>query len=432
MKSRHNKRTTAGKGMFFLTIVFFIASNSLILMGQREGYITFHTDFSEGSPQEAQVDIYKIIDGKEIFEASTYSALASKYAIKENLTLTRNPGIYDFIIKTYSPKHNLQVYYATIKGLIVKENSITYVGLNPICSGTLITVMASVGSIPLPVVPKTEADIITVKNALYDSDWATRKFAINMFSNSIQVVDEEVIEDIGTMATDDRYLAVRKEAINFLESRNLPVPYEPPYLYLTTFTNIDQWRWYHEDTDPKYSLNSAGYNIVTTNTAISAAWMKDLFAGNGFFGNDPKKLINYDIELDCIWNSGMDNGAFGLFLGNGGNYWVSGTHNPSPNIYNFYAFCISKNGSAIIFHFEDNQLKSTIANWTQVASSSITSHNTNRLKVEVRENQLTFFVNNILIGSFHADETYLSQCIGMVILHSMDVCFTRLAIIKKE
>lgn len=412
-----------------LLLLFFIITTSLISIvnadasqNNSQSYISFYTDFSDDKPVNSAVDIYKIIDNKEIFEATTFSPFASSVSTKENFTLTKEPGTYDFVIKAYSEKHNLQVIYGHINGLVVKENAITYVGIHNITGAAIGTAFISYGLTQLPVTPKA-SDIELLTKALYDNDWATRKFAIIALTN-LKVNDEQITEHIKDIAVTDRYMAVRNEAVNFLKSKKLPIPTEP--FFLTNFLNkAAYWHWGGQD--PVFDFTPEGYRITASNPALSVVSLKSLLMDKGFNGYNPKKLKNYDIELDCTWKSGMKNAPYGLILGNGNdNNFIN------PNISNFYAFCITNDGGTSVLYYKNNQLSSSPIEWNNNTSASIISHNINRLKIEIKKDQITYYVNDILIGSFKANEDYLAQCIGMGVLNKTDVCFNRLAIIKKD
>jgi hypothetical protein len=120
------------------------------------------------------------------------------------------------------------------------------------------------------------------------------------------------------------------------------------------------------------------------------------------------------VELDCAWEKGILNNGYGLILG--------------KDAMSFYAFVISKDGGAMVNMFSNNSFATPPIPWTQSASSTIKERSTSRIRVKVAGDTAAFFVNDISIGTFSIDRSYLSKGIGMAAFGGMGVLFDRLAI----
>jgi hypothetical protein len=387
------------------------------LQPKQNGIICFYTDYDRKKAL-FYTDIYEIIDGKK--------NLLSKFHPKINeLKIEKAPGIYDFDLD----------FMMRIRGLVVKVNSITYIGIHGISLGSVLAekLCVSFGSTQLPILPRSPEDIQILASALTDNDWTTRRFAILALAGFKEGISEHTIEQIKILASSDRYEAVRKEAVRFLKGRKIPIPLEP--FHVSTFTELDMgWNWSgQESRDPYYSVNGDGYHISGSKYGHTLVLLENLLVNHGFFGFNPKSLKNYDLVLDCIFIDGQNDAGYGLIFGKGvADKSPTGGEFYSAHTENYYLFCISKNGGAAVCKVKNNQYEKNPIDWVQVASESIVSNLSNRIKVEVRSGQFTYYVNDVCIGSYTGDHEITADGIGMVITNKMHVCFTKLAISKLD
>ena len=89
----------------------------------------------------------------------------------------------------------------------------------------------------------------------------------------------------------------------------------------------------------------------------------------------------FDLELTATWKEGVDNSRFGLVLG--------------VDRSTYYSFAVSGNGQATIAQHIDNQPGPEVMPWTLDSARRGNGTASNLLKVEVRGDDLTYFVNGI-------------------------------------
>jgi hypothetical protein len=384
---------------------------------KQNGYIVFHSYWNRDLPP-LLFDVNEIINGKR-------NKIANITTSMKEPKIEKQPGIYNLELNNQT----------TINGITVKENHSTYVGLYGIIIMRITGAKAcfSCGSIQIPMNIRTDDDIKLLYLGLNDEDWATRKMSIIALRNIDKIIPDDILIRIQYLSILDRMEAVRKEANNYLKSKQIAIP-EAPF-YFTGFTDLEAgWNWTgKEQKDPNYSVDIDGYHIKGSTFGYSAVWLKDLLINKGFFGFDPSKLVNYDIELESQFIDGKQDGGYGLLLGKSfKEYTINGIHEATAYSDNYYLFCISKNGGAAVCRVIGNQFEKNPIEWVQTAASSIISNKSSQLKIEIRGEIFNYYVNGISIGSLRTDNKFLSECIGIVITNPMHVCFPRLALYKRD
>jgi hypothetical protein len=393
---------------------------------QPKGYVSFFSDYSYFNPN-GKVDVYRTDGGQEVFEGTTYDPFGSVSGVVEELRIAETPGSHDFRISTPQGSDPEQVMWTgTIQ---IRENSITYVGLHELLLGSGSTpgnqyssgswgysyyVIVSAGSTPIPASPDPVTDSALLTRALADRDWATRKLAIRALSRAKDAPADSILETVRSLAANDRYAGVRKEANAYLKSRGMPEVLQP--LYLDTFAINMGWPLMPQgaNRDTMLDFDRDGYHMETKTSYVVAVPMEYLMSGIGFFGYDPDNLKNFTVELDCAWEKGIVDNGYGLVLG--------------KDYQNCYAFIISKNGGAMVSMFADNSFVNAPLPWSQAASSTIQDRPASRIKVKVAADRAEFVVNDVSIGTFAIDRSYLSRRIGMCVFGAMGVRFDRLSI----
>jgi hypothetical protein len=400
----------------FPLIVLLFCSLFQTLAAQNNGLITFYAKVKTSEVHSAD-RIVEIVNGNKV--GDTLFAVS-----KKKLTLAKKPGVYAFTL-----------FNAFLDSIPVKANCTTYVGIYAIFIQNIMqyNIVVSGGSTPIPNHPEIPGDMQTLKTALDDGDWATREFAIGAFSTMKGEIEGPVIEKIKDMAVNDRFKPVCEEAIDFLKKRKISVP--PELFFVTNFTEMEGGWSYKDESGkwPHYGVDGQGYHVVDTSFTYSAVWLKDLLVRKGFSGFNPKKLKNYDVELDCRLVTGPGNAGYGLILGKNADPTYIERSSGFPAILDiYYGFCIAMNGYATVFQVVNNQFAKNPVDWSSSASRSIVSQKANRIKVEVRGKEISYYVNGMMIGSFDAADSFEPEGIGMVITNNMHACFSRLGIQKYD
>ncbi len=118
----------------------------------------------------------------------------------------------------------------------------------------------------------------------------------------------------------------------------------------------------------------------------------------------PEKLgSNFDIELRCKWETGLNNYPFGLI--------IPGHHPFDPKCPQGelepcgYIFGISSNGFACILyeglhlvHFVGTRTRVSLTNWKKIQEIKTNDSGQNIIRVQVIDNVITYYINDIFVS----------------------------------
>ncbi|HOJ51846.1 MAG TPA: FlgO family outer membrane protein [Syntrophales bacterium] len=126
--------------------------------------------------------------------------------------------------------------------------------------------------------------------------------------------------------------------------------------------------------------------------------------------------VNYDVECVSIWLKGVNNSAYGLVLG--------------ESRESHYLFGVSGNGQSVIWVTENNMPKDDAMPW-RAGTARFGDGRTveNRQRVEVRGNQLYYYVNDHFLTSIKS--IYPLKVVGVSVSHQQRVAFTMLKITQR-
>ncbi|MCX7982810.1 MAG: CsgG/HfaB family protein [Syntrophales bacterium] len=126
--------------------------------------------------------------------------------------------------------------------------------------------------------------------------------------------------------------------------------------------------------------------------------------------------VNFDVELLSMWLQGVNNSAYGLVLG----------ESRETN----YLFGVSGNGQSVIWVTEGNVPRDDAMPW-RAGTARVGDGKTveNHQRVEVRGNQLYYYINNVFITSIKS--VYPLKVVGVSVSHPQKVGFTMLKITQR-
>lgn len=125
---------------------------------------------------------------------------------------------------------------------------------------------------------------------------------------------------------------------------------------------------------------------------------------------------NFDVELISVWQKGVNNSAYGLVLG--------------ESRESHYLFGVSGNGQSVIWVTDKNVPVDDAMPW-KAGTARVGDGKTvdNHQRVEVRGNQLYYYVNNQLLTSIKS--VYPLKVVGVSVSHPQRVAFTMLKITQR-
>jgi hypothetical protein len=122
----------------------------------------------------------------------------------------------------------------------------------------------------------------------------------------------------------------------------------------------------------------------------------------------------FDLELTATWKDGVDNSRYGLVLG--------------VDRSTYYSFAVSGNGQATIAQHIDNQPGPQVMPWTLDSARRGNGMASNLLKVEVRGDDLTYFVNGIRLAEVRNSLIKDRWSVGVMVQDRQRVTFDDLVI----
>jgi hypothetical protein len=348
--------------------------------------------------------IYSMQEGKEVREGSlTYKG--------EVLRLARTPGSYDFIIEHRDDSgHD---YRKTVKVNIMRDmltfitidNRIVEVEdfLSDRSEATLITynVRISLAKTHVPVNIESEPNKMDiVKDLLNDPDWRARLYALGLLKKMGNSSDENLINRVRTLATDDPHRSVRGKADIYLKGLGIDVAKN--MLLLENFeANNRTW------------INSrGGYDFFYNDEFLFRS--REGGCENEIMRSSLELPREFDIELVSTWIAGTDSNAYGIFIGSDEN--------------NFDHFGISRSGQAVVRPVRNNGSAADLIAWTTVPSIGNNGAAHNRLRVEVRGDTWKYYVNGEYVGMITNTLKMDRYVIGLRVCEKQTIAFEQLKI----
>lgn len=157
-------------------------------------------------------------------------------------------------------------------------------------------------------------------------------------------------------------------------------------------------------------FNSEGYNFDQDNGGGS-------IVGQPLINNTTSKkdaITDFDLELTCSWKAGMTDCPYGFIIG--------------QDAKNCYGFFLSGDGSAGAGLLRDNKWGEPPIGWNKVSAAK---QGKNLLKLEVRRNLMTYYVNGEKVGAVANDAKFACKYYGLYVFSRQSVCFNNLWILNK-
>ncbi|MFH0976749.1 MAG: HEAT repeat domain-containing protein [Spirochaetota bacterium] len=414
------KKKFSGSIYLMVTLIFItiISCSSVYIkddIGQNspKGYISFYCNLN-------RFNIYRIDNNNEIKEVE--DAIG-----KQEYRIAKAPGKYEFIFmhKDYIKNISVNVLQdmtscVTIQPIYVSASSSTDTNyyLKSTTTITYLTyyIFTTVGTHPIPVLSENNTNkflnekiVSCLQDALIDTDSGTRIKAITELTKVKHQISSDTVNILQWLAANDRIKRVRKESADLLSSIGKSM--EPEPFYLETFEKGYGWPDGNFNNYKMY-INQFGFNIDN--------FKDDIISAHHWLDPSLERKKNYDIICDAIWKSGIKDQGFGFSLA-------------GSDRLNKYNFLISRNGGAKAYKLINNKIDSIMIPWTNNPKTNINSDKFQRLKVEVRGNNYSYFVNDVKIGSFVSkEEDNCKYCIRMVVDGEQSVCFGMLKIIDRD
>lgn len=374
-----------------------------------KGYVAF-------SPQVGGYSVSLVRDNKELEEG--------RIEYSQEYRIAKTPGEYVFLIKhqKFSGRVKVTVLqdkinYVTIQSQTMFQSSYTTYSTYYRSTTTTRTynVNLTAGSHYLPVNPTLD-QVNELLAALDDDDEGTRLAALDDLAELYKLnekMNTTVIADtLKKTYNKERYYWARYKIEKFLKKIGQPVDktdedsivwdgftdkVDPGY---TGYSGIDPWF-----TDNKTNYFFAdGYHIDHDNDN-----------SNWAFRTLKKKMpVNVDVELTSTWQQGINNYTYGLLLGSDGK--------------NFYEFGISRNGGARVDLYKNSGLVKNLIPWKQLSGIK---NARNVLKLELRGNVITYYVNDELVGAITNEEGFSFRTYGLIVAKKQNISFNLLRIVEK-
>jgi hypothetical protein len=262
----------------------------------------------------------------------------------------------------------------------------------------------SVGTHPLPFSPKA-GDPAPLVTALVDHDWATRWAAIKALERISPPLEPAATPLLTALARDDPHEQVRAAAESALKSAGKPSPAQP-LVFMSFEQGADGWPL-GEGLASVTSLVPDGYLLEGKDSRGTAWRIHDM-------GNAPADREDLDFLLECSWRSGNETGAFGLTLGSG------------PGTFN--AFCVSRNGGAVVTRYTDGRHVSEPLPWTASSTATISGIPVTRIEVSKRGARYKVTVNGEVVGGFTDDTGLEVDRVGVLVDGAQSVVFRRIVV----
>jgi hypothetical protein len=310
------------------------------------------------------------------------------------------PGRNDFMIR--DPGGETRVIVPVVEGMV------THVGiLRQVASEVPPATWyprVSVGTHPLPLDPRTAGPAPFV-TALVDRDWATRWAAARGLARVAPPLEPTAAPLLTAMAREDAQARVRAAARSTLAAAGRPVPAEP--LVVVSFEQ-DVVGWpLGEGLASSASLAAEGYRLEGTDPA-GTAWR--------IGSPDPaiRSTQDLDLLLECRWLGGSGSAGYGLALASG-----PGT---------FLAFCVSREGGAIVTRIVDGRRVATPLPWTASAAPAISGTTIARIGVEKRGVRYAVTINGEPVGGFVDSSSLAVDRVGVFVDGAQSVVFRKIVV----
>lgn len=310
------------------------------------------------------------------------------------------PGRNDFLVRDSAGETRLTV--AVVEGMV------THVGIlkQAVSRDPAATwyPRVSVGTHPLPLDPRT-ADPAPFVTALADRDWATRWAAAKGLARIAPPLEPSATPLLTAMAREDPQARVRAAARSTLAAAGKPVPPEP-LVFVSFEQDADGWPL-GDGLASSASLVAEGYLLEETDPTATA-WRI----------SGPDEAIrgteDLDVLLECRWLGGSGSAGYGLVLASG-----PGT---------FLAFCVSRDGGAIVTRNVDGRRVATLLPWNGSAAPAITGTPVCRIEVGKRGTRYTVTVNGEPVGSFVDGSGLAVDRVGVFVDGAQSVVFRKIVV----
>jgi hypothetical protein len=262
----------------------------------------------------------------------------------------------------------------------------------------------SVGTHPLPLDPRT-TDPAPFVTALVDRDWATRWGAAKGLGRIGPPLEPSATPLLTAMAREDAQARVRAAARSTLADAGRPVPAEP-LAFVSFEQGANGWPL-GEGLASSASLVAEGYRLEVTDPA-GTAWRIGV-SDKAILGT-----VDLDILLECRWLGGSGSAGYGLALASG-----PGT---------FLAFCVSREGGAIVTRIVDGRRVATPLPWTTSAAPAITGTTIARIGVQKRGARYAVTVNGEPVGSLVDGSGLTVDRVGVFVDGAQSVVFRKIVV----
>jgi hypothetical protein len=170
-------------------------------------------------------------------------------------------------------------------------------------------------------------------------------------------------------------------------------------IYDTFDDNRNGWRIWENGMYYDAYFKNGVYIIETKNELLSNEVIKPSF-------NLPQK---FRLEVKSTWEKGIHNERYGLLFGVDAN--------------NYYLFGVSGNGQAVVGMTQEGVGLPNPINWQLNAANIGDGNTSNHLRLDVKDNDITYYVNDRKIGTIRNTMITANWIVGIAVAAQQQVAF---------
>jgi hypothetical protein len=357
------------------------------------------------SPDDLRVSIYCLQDGQE--EDTPFPLLPAPGG--RGVRIAKAPGDYTFIVKHRSFKQkinvriveNAVVFVTAYRDVVSQRTSVDNRGGQTVNIAYYVDLR--VGTHPVPMA-RDAAALALLMAALSDSEGRTRLHAVEGLDKMEISKNREVLTALNEVAMFDPHVKVRK-AVNAVLKRGGGGPKWPEKATVLGGQDAYYRGWaIMKDAAGVSSLEAGKYTLESITSDCTWDTIRPAIA--------PPQ--NYDVELASAWKSGLQNREYGLVLG----------HNKK-----FYSFGISCSKQANLQSFKNGEVEADLLPWKSATTiCQGDGRAANRQRIEVRGENISYYVNDALIGTIKDELGGDDRFFGVKVCGKQKVVFEELSI----
>lgn len=330
----------------------------------------------------------------------------------KGVRFAKAPGEYTFLVVHGNFRKKIKVkvvkdalvYVSAYQDVITSRTNVDSRGGMTMYTAYYVDLVVGTHAIPLS---QDAGSVPLLVAALSDVNPRTRLHAIEALSKMDITRNATVLTALNEVAVFDLHIDVRKAAKTVLQQKGSE-PHWPEKAALLGGRNAAYRGWnVKKDATGVSSFEAGKYTVESitpecTWNAISP-------------GIAPPK--NYDLELVSTWKSGAQDKEYGLIIGN------------NKKFYSFGAVCTKQ---ADIQLFKDDELKTDVLPWkpaTVLCQGA--GKGTNKQRIEVRGETITYYVNDVLVGTTNDELGGDDRFFGVRVCGKQKVAFDEMSIQPK-